>query len=314
MRKPFTQSEIAEVVASYQSGQSVRQIAIRLSRAPSAVQAHLQEQGLLRTREEYLAARANHIEITPELRSILDGMLLSDASISCGKGRKSAGVTLWQSPVRRGWLEQLQEELRTQGVLSTLDERTIQPSQFKDGRMSPGGDYLVLRTRSYVEFVAERERWHLNGAKAPPLDLRLTPTSLRHWFCGDGTGGDQKGTLGLYTNGFTAADVDRLVALLQSDLNIEATRLVDQRGHSRILIGKRDMAVRVQDLIGVQVVPCCAYKFQHVRPLPETGKGRRLLESTLIAVKQDRGTCTMREAAKRHGVSVSKVWKLWHES
>jgi hypothetical protein len=77
------------------------------------------------------------------------------------------------------------------------------------------------------------------------------------------------------------------------------------------LVGRRGEAVKIQELLSHTLPICCLYKLQYVRPLPLEGRGRRLPESTKQAVLADRGACSMREAAAKHGVSVSKVWKLW---
>ena len=262
------------------------------------------------TRSEWIASRENHVVLTPSLREALDGVLLSDGSLHHKAGRRTASLRLMQSAKRKGWLYALKKELAKGDVASVIDSVLIRPSKI-EGRELPGGQYLLLRSMNYVELVSERKRWYPNGRKSVPRDLRLTPTVLLHWFCGDGRGGDSKGTLGFCTDGFAVDDVEFLVGLLQTDLDISTTLVLNHRTHPQILVGRRNEAVKIQELLSQALPICCRYKMQHVRPLPLEGRGRRLSETTKQAVLADRGTCSMRDAATKHGVSVTKVWKLW---
>jgi hypothetical protein len=248
--------------------------------------------------------------LTPPLHEALDGVLLSDGSLHHKAGRRTASLRLMQSAKRKGWLCLLRKELAAEGVAAVIDSVLIRPSKIEE-RELPGGQYLLLRSMNYVELVYERNRWYPNERKIVPRDLRLTPTVLLHWFCGDGRGGDSKGTLGFCTDGFSVDDVEFLVDRLQTDLDIATTLVFNPRGHPQILVGRRGEAVKIQELLLRTLPICCRYKLQHVRPLPLEGRGRRLSESLKQAVLADRGACSMREAATKHGVSVSKVWKLW---
>lgn len=265
------------------------------------------------TRAEWVASRERHVIITPNLREVLDGVLLSDGSIRHKDGRRTASLRLTQSPKRQGWLRMLRMELSTEGIITVTDPVHVRPTAIY-GRITPGGEYLLLRSLNYVELVTERQRWYPNGKKIVPRDLRLTPAVLLHWFCGDGRGGDRKGTLGFCTDGFTVEDVDFLVGRLRIDLGVIALRTVSHRGHPQILVGRRNAAVKIQALLSNLLPACCRYKLQHVRPLPLEGRGRRLSESLKQAVLADRNTCSMRQAAEKHGISVTKVWKLWTTS
>jgi len=263
-----------------------------------------------RTMAEYQASRVRRVAMSPGLQSVLDGMLLSDASIQCGKKRHSASISLWQHPSRVGWLEQLGSELGEYGMDSVIDCRVQPPTTFPDGRKTSGGEYRVLRTKSYVELVREYDRWY-NPHKIVPSDLILDSVSLRHWFCGDGRSGDSKGTLGFCTDGFSHAEVEGLVQQLKMVFNIEARLQTNQRGHPQILVGKRDHAVKIQTIIEPSLHECCAYKLKHVRPLQTTGKGRRIPEDTKKAIIAKRWQTTVKETANQYGVSPSKVWSLW---
>ena len=220
---------------------------------------------------------------------------------------------LQQNPQRRGWLLGLQTDLTAMGLVIKLGTSLRGPATIQ-GREVPGERrYDILRSLNYAELVAERLRWYPQGVKVVPRDLRLTPTVLLHWFCGDGRGGDRKGTLGFCADGFTLEDVDFLVTRLQEDLGITALR-TQAKGRPQILVSQRDEAVKVKTLLEPLIPACCAYKLQHVRPLQTQGRGRKLPETLQATIQLEKGTCTVRDAALRHGVSVSKVWTIWNES
>jgi hypothetical protein len=135
---------------------------------------------------------------------------------------------------------------------------------------------------------------------------------LCHWFCGDGRG-DKKGTLGFCTDGFSVSDVDFLVVRLREDLGVETLRVLNHRGHPQILVGRKDEAVRVKTIISKLMPTCCLYKLAQVEPRRKTGRGRKLSDDVKRAISAAKGSGTMRSIADRHGVSVSKVWTIWHE-
>jgi hypothetical protein len=205
----------------------------------------------------------------------------------------------------------LVRDLHSNGIESFIGEVTKKVS-WLEGRFMPERRYDLLRSLNYAEFVPERVRWYPNGIKAVPPDLRLTPVVLTHWFCGDGRGGDQKGTLGFCTDGFSISDVDFLVYRLSEDLGITTLRTLNHRGHPQILVSRRDEAVRLADCVSPYLPECCVYKLRHVRPSTQVGRGRKLPESLKVAIQRDRGRGTMREVAGKYGVAVSKVWALWH--
>ena len=258
-----------------------------------------------------MASITHHVEITPSLREILDGVILSDGSYQRKGIRQTALFRLTQHPCRRGWLNSLIQSLASKGVVSFVGEVTKKVSYF-EGRLMPERKYDLLRSLNYAEFVQERTRWYPNGTKIVPSDIKLTPVLLTHWFCGDGRGGDQKGTLGFCTDGFSVLDVDLLVYRLRVDLGIIALRTLNHRGHPQILVSRRDEAVKLAECVTPYLPECCMYKLKHVHPSTQVGRGRKLSDDLKIAIQRDCGNGTMREVAVKYGVSVSKVWLLWH--
>jgi len=316
----------AQLVAAYEGGESAYGIAKRLGVSHGVVWSRLRKLGVnMRSSTEQIKLRAakeiNHVKIVPKLREILDGLLLSDASLLFNRPRTSALLRMEQRPDRRKWLEQLQAKGERCGVTFRIDSVFHSPSQIGD-RELPGGNYLALRSLNYAEFAEERLRWYPQGKKQVPQDLVLTPEVLLNWFCGDGKGGDAKGTLGLCTDDFSESGVELLVHRLQIDLGITSLKIrqgTTSKGKPRwqILVGRLDEAHRVKELIGAETPECFLYKFRHVRRRSTTGRGRKLSEEDIAFVEglpRTSITEAVRTAAE-HGVRVSRttVWRLWNK-
>lgn len=300
------------IVSAYSGGHSASSIADTIGCSCSLVLRRIREAGIDGWLK-YANQRVHHFAPNGKLREIVDGMLLGDAYINHKTGRRSASLCLAQRADRIEWVEQLRSELAAVGIKVVIDHREARASVF-NGRRIKTKAHLVLRTADYVEFVDERLRWYPQGKKAVPSDLILTPKIVAHWFAGDGRGGDRKGTLGFCTDGFAFCDVEFLVVQLKNLFDITTSVVPNHRGQPQILVGQRNEAVKIQTLVGSCLPECFRYKLRFVRSRQEIGRGRRLTEQTKKAIKQERGRCSMREAANKHGVSVSKVWHLWHES
>lgn len=138
-----------------------------------------------------------------------------------------------------------------------------------------------------------------------PSDLKLTPTVLLHWFCGDGTC-NRTGGLTFCTDGFSRRDVDFLIKRLRDDLGIFATRAKGRkRGQYKVLVNRRDEAIKVKNLIGGVVPRCCRYKLRFVRPTlssEELSELRRKLTDKQIQRLSDRI-----RAARKRGVTMTRL-------
>lgn len=218
---------------------------------------------------------------------------------------------------RREWLNALVSAFDDNGVVAKIGRVHHKPSII-EGRRLPGGTYDLLRTLHYAEFVDEEDRWYRRQEnqrrkKQVPRDLRLSALTTAHWFCGDGRGGDSKGTLGFCTNGFDVDDVEFLVERLKTDLGVHSILQLDHRHHPIILVGRRNEAMKLKKLVEDLLPNCFAYKLRHCRPLPASGRGRRLPPPLVAEIRGARFSTTYSKAAEKFGVSRSKVWKIWHE-
>jgi Holliday junction resolvase len=115
------------------------------------------------------------------------------------------------------------------------------------------------------ELQYHRNRWYANRAKQPPIDVRITPTSVMLWYLGDGSTVStmreiHSEMLRLATDGFTSEHVDILAKRLR-DVAIACHRTND----NRIMIEARGIPAFFDFIGRKSPVACYDYKFD----LPE---------------------------------------------
>ena len=152
---------------------------------------------------------ASPIQVTEELIEFVDGLLLGDACVSL-LGRLDIG----QSGDHRPWVQDIYDRFLRLKVQSTLTETLGGRAEIK-GKVCVRKARTTLRTRTYVWFREQRQRWYPGGLKAVPSDVRLTPLSLAGWLCGDGCLGGKGYRVEFCTDGFPPNNVQ----WLSSELN-----------------------------------------------------------------------------------------------
>lgn len=299
----------ALVVASYAAGESASALARTHGISIWAVLKRVRDAGVpVRTiKEQCEKHRGPPTTNAYTFGEIIDGLLLGDAYID----RKGL-LHLEQSDVRFGWVEQIASLLRAVGAESKIIP--VPPkARFLEGREIRSGDAHVLYTPAYIELQVERRRWYPNGKKIVPRDIVLTPTSLAHWFCGDGTYSPD-GSLMFCTDGFAEEDVTFLSAALRRDLGIVSNVAKTTRpGQFKVQVARRDEAVKVRSLVEPLLPDCCLYKLRHVRPTIPVNRHhqRRLSDDQVRDLRARRAAGEGYAAlAERFGVSTSAVGSI----
>lgn len=312
----------SSMASRYLAGESVRSIANDLGIDSLTVSKRLDAQGVARRKHgewkpaitakwlAYQERRTNHCTITPHVNNVIDGILLSDAACVRGRGRMTARLLVSQHPSRLDWLVAIGDALAAASIVSKIDDLKPRPMTMFEGRPMGGRSYKSLNTPSYPELVAVQERWYPNGKKAIPSDISLTPTTLLHWFCGDGCGVSD-GTVKLYTNGFDFEGVELIASRMERDLQIRSRVRLNKKGQPVMVIERLDDAYLFSSLIKEMMPSSCLYKLRHIRQRKASGRGRRLDDSIRSQIRNSRWTETCQSAASRYGVSTSTVWKLW---
>jgi len=189
--------------------------------------------------------------------NILDGLMLSDAYVS----QKQRLFYFSQRRQNREYVEYVAR------LLGMEPERVLDRTRKPDKRTGKVYECSELRTLSHPIYVRLRERWYRDGKKVVPVDLRITPECVLHWFLCDGScsvirGGAQ---LVLCTDSFSREEVESLLVRL-GEVGIETTFLPSCR---RLRVGQKSIG-RFYDYVGECPVNCLAYKW-----IPEENRASR---------------------------------------
>lgn len=125
---------------------------------------------------------------TEHQREIIIGLLMGDGSIDTCNKNPIIDIEM----ISPNYLEYLDEQF---GCLTTgvsLKKTAAESAQHnRDREFSPNAkeenysDMYRLRSRTHPE-LQEFADWYSSGEKVWPEDIELTPTVLKHWYCGDG--------------------------------------------------------------------------------------------------------------------------------
>ncbi len=189
-----------------------------------------------------------------EARQIVDGALLSDASIFPYK--KGLRMSLAQTGSERvDWVSSV----------TLACNHIYLPARYRmyNGDKYPRG-YVYMWTRGCPELEQLYRRWYPKGSKIVPEDIILTGVTTANWFMGDGssTFSTGWGVAKFSTQGFRNDDMDMLILKL-AGLGITASR--DKCGNYWAIYVTDSGSVNVlMDLIEPFMLP--SYKYKVKRP------------------------------------------------
>jgi hypothetical protein len=125
---------------------------------------------------------------TQHQKEIVTGLLMGDGTIN--RGGKNPHIQC--EMVSPNYLEYINNSFGCLGnyvsLKSTAEESAerVRNSGFDEGAKSENySDTYFWRSRSHPE-LQEFAEWYSTGKKVWPMDIELTPTVLKHWYCGDG--------------------------------------------------------------------------------------------------------------------------------
>lgn len=172
----------------------------------------------------------NHIKLSEELLTYLDGSLLGDGGLYSPPSLRSACYQIGQK--RLSYINYVKACLSSFGLHPSGQVLTM-TNHYPSGRQA---NAYLYRTKTYRELRKQRERWYPNGKKRVPKDVRLTPLSIRTWFLEDGCLHRRKDcktkTVILCTNAYTDEGRRILVDGLKKKLNTSHIR-TDSQGTIR---------------------------------------------------------------------------------
>lgn len=201
-----------------------------------------------------------HPTITPELHDIIEGSLMGDGSLELQKTCNNPRFVVTQMDNKKEYLQFLSKKF-------DLDDRNVTSRHKYHRKSDKYFDSWVFATRTASEFLPYYKRWYPEGKKIIPKDFKITPTSLLHWYIGDGSfyQSDKERKVTLYTNGFTLEDV----VFVQSELkklninfNLNLTKYKNYPNKYPILkTGKKYNIFNFFNFIDKNPISCYEYKF-----------------------------------------------------
>lgn len=198
-----------------------------------------------------LNTQRRDVPIQGALREVVEGLLLGDGGIDLRSGR-----TPRLALTNKSW-----EYARL--VQSQLEEHGISTSMGSHIR-----GYARLWTIAWPSLTPVAAAWYAEDGKKRhvPVDARLTPISVLHWYLGDGGLAKLKGKRPagyLYTNSFPQSDVERLAAgLIDLGVAARAMRCGAPQDHEWRIYLKHSAVVALLDFIGPPPVGEYAYKWE----------------------------------------------------
>lgn len=230
----------------YQMNMSCRAIGKELGKPHTTISRYLQNMGLSTSRSEGCKKASDEkypdIPITPELMEIIEGNLLGDGCISIVKPHERSGHYQHGSKYINHitWLRKLFEE---QGFpmkkIHSKDAFSQVVMGEKRSNLANFSESFYIKSKSTPSLKVIRQKWYTSERKIVPINLKLTPTMILHWYLGDGSL-EKRGRIEIATNGFDENE-NKFLAELFSELGIKALIHKASSGFGfRLTISKKD--------------------------------------------------------------------------
>lgn len=133
--------------------------------------------------------------MNPKQKRIITGLMMGDGCINHSNDNRFLIVNM----IAKEYLNYVDSQL---GVLSTAvsmrETASESATRSRKRGFSPNAeecdysDIYTLQSRSHPE-LDEFVDWYSSGEKVWPEKIKLTPTTLKHWYCGDGMWNNTQG-------------------------------------------------------------------------------------------------------------------------
>lgn len=134
------------------------------------------------------SSSCNYKEFTDSQREIITGLLMGDGCINIGGKNPLLQVGM----ISPNYLQYVSDEFGILGSDVKLVETAAESAESaRKTKFNPNAkkenysDKYLWRSISHPE-LHEFNNWYNSGKKVWPENIELTPTVLKHWYCGDG--------------------------------------------------------------------------------------------------------------------------------
>jgi len=199
--------------------------------------------------------KLREVTLTQNDLEIINGSLLSDGSIT--KGKKVKNYRFSHSSTNEEYIDYIKQELSFNITKSKLKKR-------KNNKIP----YQLTTTHQKV-FDDLRKKWYKND-KQVPKDLKLTKTTILHWFLGDGSLCNKTGVI-LCTDSFNNDSIDYLMKELDKTIKCKTYK----KKNNRIVIPNK-YVYEFFEYIGQSPIYSFLYKWDTI--VKESYLNRKCLE------------------------------------
>jgi hypothetical protein len=263
----WTKKEIEILKKNYKkNGSNIPELLTKYTK--KAIQKKGQRLGIL-TKE-----RIKNIDVSRQLHSILDGLILGDAHIECNG--KTARLGIVQSENHKQWLNIIKESIEKNNMeCSNIIMQHKGEERFIKGIKTKPKPTFHLRTLSYSDLCQYKNRWYdKNGKKIIPDDVDISPISLAQWHMGDGTYYKSHGKypkITFSTDCFNKEDIEKLIRKLKKRYAWILNYYKVRENYRIILYGKKQVS-NFLELTKDFKADCFNYKWGEVaQENPSTG-------------------------------------------
>jgi hypothetical protein len=198
--------------------------------------------------------------MTPELKNLFDGLLISDGSY-IQTSKVSAHFSMGVHARNEDWIMSITDQFKINHIEYTV-RKYPGKVRISKGSIINQGPNIRIYTFSYRNLLPERQRWYPNGIKIVPRDIELTPLVMAGWLMGDGSNSlprPHNTHVTLHTNGFTYEDVQFLSQKL-SEIGIIANIVNGKKSYQFTLNMTRLNAEKYIHMVENLVTPSFKYK------------------------------------------------------
>jgi len=134
------------------------------------------------------SSSCSHLNLTDHQKEIITGILMGDGSIDTTNKNPRLEVEM----ISPNYLEYIADEFGILGGEVSLTKTAAESAkQVKNREFGPNAkaenysDVYRWQSMSHPD-LQKFANWYSSGKKVWPADIQLTPTVLKHWYCGDG--------------------------------------------------------------------------------------------------------------------------------
>ena len=154
--------------------------------------------------QHWLQTSCSYPEFTDSQHEVLTGLLMGDGCLS---GRNSNRPFMEIKMTNDGYLHYLSSEVfptlsKSPLICNTAEEQALsaRESGFQSNADADNfSDLFALNIMAHPE-LSRYASWYSSGSKIFPEEIKLTPTTLKHWFVGDGAFRKERATAEITLN------------------------------------------------------------------------------------------------------------------